>query len=550
MQLTNLLTATLLLFFTTNVTAQSFDVLDESFGESGRVIVDMTDNRDNFQTVCLQSDGKILMAGSDYYGYSQEIGQQSDFAIVRLNRDGSLDDTFGDGGQVITTLGYAREAILTMKVMSGGKILVTGYIVGEEIVNNRRINKVVLLRYFSDGRLDETFGESGSVILEEGIISIYTSIIELPDSDKFLLSNYNGTKGPNNGSSLLQVFSLIGFNESGKVDTTFGINGYIGYDREVLAVDCFDGVAVHNNQIYLTGTKRINSFDNIALVRLDLEGQLDTLFGESGIATVDFGYSGGTYARKMAFQRDNSVVVLGAALKGPKRDFALTRFTSNGQLDKKFGEEGKVTTEFTSYTALAIQSDDMPIDLFLEEDGGILVFGASTLSKPLYMTAIAKYTSNGQLDVTFGKKGKLLLQNYNTTTYLPRIFLRQADSKIVFGASIKEGEDDTDYQLVRFMSDFNVSVNNPSLAIPKISVYPNPIKNTAVLSYALENKENLTIQLTDLNGRVLQTYLQNEPQKIGTYQQQIDLSTYLSTNVYFLNITSPNGQVAIKIFKE
>ncbi len=548
MQLTNLLTAILLLFFTTNLTAQSFDVLDDSFGESGRVIVDMTDNGDSFQTMCLQSDGKILMAGSDYYGYSQEVGQQSDFAIVRLNEDGSLDDTFGDEGQVITTLGYTREEIITMKVMNSGKILVAGYVIGEEIVDNRRVKKVVLLRYFSDGRLDETFGDGGSVILEEGTISIYTSIIELPDSDKFLLSNHRGAKG--HSGSLVRVFSLIGFTESGAIDTTFGKSGYIEYDNQVVDVDHFDGAALHNNQIYLTGLKRINNFYNIVLARFDLTGELDTLFGEHGIAAVDFGYTGGTYARKMAFQPNNSILILGEAIKGPKGDFALARIHQNGQLDKTFGEAGKVTTEFTDYSALAIQSDDNPIDLFLEEDGKILVIGTSGASKPLAITAVAKYESDGRLDFTFGKKGKLLLQNYNGTTYLPRMVLRQADHKIIFGGFIKQEENKSDFQLVRFISDFNVSINNPSLVIPKISVYPNPIKNRAVLSYTLEHQENLTIQLTDLNGRMLETYLQNEPHKAGTYQQQIDLPTYLSTNVYFLNIISPNGQVAIKVFKE
>jgi len=115
---------------------------------------------------------------------------------------------------------------------------------------------------------------------------------------------------------------------------------------------------------------------------------------------------------------------LGEAIKGPKGDFALARFNQNGQLDKTFGTAGKVTTEFTNYTALAIQSDDCPIDLFLEEDGSLLVFGNSTISKPLSVTSVAKYKNNGQLDITFGKQGKLLLQNYNTNTYLPRKFLQ------------------------------------------------------------------------------------------------------------------------------
>lgn len=83
-----------------------------------------------------------------------------------------------------------------------------------------------------------------------------------------------------------------------------------------------------------------------------------------------------------------------------------------------------------------------------------------------------------------------------------------------------------------------------------MAVYPNPIKNTTTLAYTLENEEILTIQLRNLQGRILKTYLQNKPQPAGTYQQQIDLSTYLPTGVYILNLISPNGQVAVKVFKE
>ncbi len=80
-------------------------------------------------------------------------------------------------------------------------------------------------------------------------------------------------------------------------------------------------------------------------------------------------------------------------------------------------------------------------------------------------------------------------------------------------------------------------------------VYPNPIKDIATLEYLLEKPEILTIQLTDLNGQLLKTYLQNKPQKADTYQQQIDLPIDLPTGMYFIRLSSPNGETMIKVVK-
>lgn len=98
--------------------------------------------------------------------------------------------------------------------------------------------------------------------------------------------------------------------------------------------------------------------------------------------------------------------------------------------------------------------------------------------------------------------------------------------------------------------DFGVSTFPFSPIVSnQIQFYPNPIKNTSTLIYTLENPENLTIQLTNLNGQILKTYLQNQPQITGTYQQPIDLPSNLPQGMYLLRLSSPNGQTVIKVVK-
>ena len=80
-------------------------------------------------------------------------------------------------------------------------------------------------------------------------------------------------------------------------------------------------------------------------------------------------------------------------------------------------------------------------------------------------------------------------------------------------------------------------------------MYPNPIKNTATLEYTLDQPELLTIQLTDLHGRVLKTFLQKQKQLAGTYFQTIDLPNNLPRGMYLVKLGSLEEHIFIKIIR-
>src|SRR6266536_3291285 len=85
--------------------------LDPSFGTGGQVTTDFG-GFDSAQAVAVQSDGKIVAAGSTGGG---------DFALARYNGDGSLDSTFGSGGKVTTDVGGFDAALGVAQ--SDGKIV-------------------------------------------------------------------------------------------------------------------------------------------------------------------------------------------------------------------------------------------------------------------------------------------------------------------------------------------------------------------------------------------------------------------------------------------
>ena len=77
------------------------ETLDTSFGGTGRVITAVGISGSNAAGVALQKDGKIVVAGMP----STTVAQVYDFACLRYNADGSLDQSFGDHGKVTTSVG-------------------------------------------------------------------------------------------------------------------------------------------------------------------------------------------------------------------------------------------------------------------------------------------------------------------------------------------------------------------------------------------------------------------------------------------------------------
>ena len=103
----------------------------------------------------VQADGKILAAGSAYNGTNY------DFAVTRYNTDGTLDTSFGGGDGVATfDIGLDDDYAYDMVLQSDGKILLSGS------TNNGTNTDFAVMRLNSDGSLDTTFGGGDGVITE------------------------------------------------------------------------------------------------------------------------------------------------------------------------------------------------------------------------------------------------------------------------------------------------------------------------------------------------------------------------------------------------
>lgn len=127
--------------------------LDLSFGGTGKVTTAIGSGDDIGNSVAVQSDGKIVVAGYS----STQNGSKDDFAVVRYNPNGNLDTSFNGTGKVTTAIGSGHDQGYSVAVQSDGKLVVAGY------SRNGSNDDFALVRYNDNGSLDTGFNGTGKV---------------------------------------------------------------------------------------------------------------------------------------------------------------------------------------------------------------------------------------------------------------------------------------------------------------------------------------------------------------------------------------------------
>ena len=383
---------------TINVTAVNdapfFSTVDESFNGDGRVTTDFDGVEDVATAVLLLEDGRFVVAGGD-----GSVGE-----IARYNADGSLDTTFGVGGKVT-----AGPFVVSIALQLDGKLLATG----------RATQDFAVLRFNADGSLDSTFGGgAGQVVtgLGAGTLDIPQSVAIQADG-KIVVAGYTQ-------SGSVYDFALVRYDAAGNLDTTFGVDGKATTDIGANTVDVAWAVAVQaDGKIIAVGQSgNAGGAYDIAVVRYNTDGTLDATFGGvDGKVTTTFAGSNQDRAYSVLVQPDGKVVVAGA---GYGVDFSLVRYNTDGSLDGTFGVGGMVLTDFAG-------NQDVGLAVVRQPDGRLLVAGLTTAG-PGSDFAVARYNSDGSLDLSFGVGGKVTVDT-NGTGYAT-IALRPDGHVVVAGS--------------------------------------------------------------------------------------------------------------------
>ena len=342
--------------------------LDTTFDSDGKVTTDFSNGDDAGMSVAIQSNGKIVVAGSTSNGFSSN----HNFALARYNSNGSLDPSFDTDGKVITNFDsiYSNDHYgYSVAIQSDGKIIVAG------LTGGSSVSYFALARYNTDGSLDTTFGTGGKVVIDFNGDGVSGGFVALQSDDKILLA---GTRRYNNEND----FALARYNSDGSLDTTFGSGGKVITDLGS-ADDYGNSIAFQpDGKIVVAGSSYDGGISYSVLARYNENGSLDTTFDSDGKVFSDFN-GNSVHGNAVVIQPNGKTVVGGYSWGGLDEDFALERYNIDGSLDTTFGTDGRVTTVFGGV--------DQAFSVALQLDGKILIAGFTSTADSSFDFALARY---------------------------------------------------------------------------------------------------------------------------------------------------------------
>ena len=322
--------------------------LDTNFNGTGKVITAIGNGNDGAYSIALQSEGKIVVAGSCLNGNTY------DFCLARYLASGALDLNFNGTGKVITAIGSGNAAAYSVALQSDGKIVVAGR------CSNGTNTDFCLARYLASGALDMSLNSTGTVITTIGSGNDVARGVALQPDGKIVLAGYcsNGTTYDFCLARYLASGTLdVSFNGSGTVITPIGV----GDDYAISLALQPDG------KIIVAGVCSNGANSDFCLARYLANGTFDTSFNSTGKVITPVG-SSDDYGYSVALQPDGKIVVAGYCVSGANLDFCLARYLANGTLDASFGSTGKVITAIGS-------GNDVANSAALQPDGKIVVAG-------------------------------------------------------------------------------------------------------------------------------------------------------------------------------
>jgi uncharacterized delta-60 repeat protein len=311
-------------------------------------------------SIAIQPDGKIVIGGNVY----RYPSPRTDFAVARLNPDGSYDTTFGGGdGKADIYVGGEHDLARDVVIQPDGKILFIG------VTQVSTSNFPALVRFNADGSIDNTFSGDGVITTTLDVFGTPMKTLLMPGGKIVsIVSVYGYTDGN---------IIFLRYNPDGSPDTSLNGSGRLltryGFDYSDAAVTT--AVLLPDGKMLLGGSVRPPELENgydAALIRINPDYSPDTSFNGDGIVTTHLSaYQGGI--NDLAMLPDGKFIAGGiVAYNSHDMDFALLRYNPDGSLDKSFDQDGKAVVSFGGNNQL-----DWFRALGLQPNGKVVMVGES-----------------------------------------------------------------------------------------------------------------------------------------------------------------------------
>lgn len=381
--------------------------IDSSFGTNGVAKYTLGSSGSGVRKIVEQPDGKIVSVSS----CRNSSGIHS-YGVIRINADGSLDNTFNGTGKLIISPGV-EDYSYNLTLQPDGKIIVVGAI-GTDVPF---ADWMGIIRINSNGILDNTFGTNGVVKIRYTSTWCYAYSVALQTDGKIVVAGATRTSGSQYG------FCVARLNYSGSLDNTFSGDGI-----DTAYFSNFDPTSTVNTN---------DDYCNSILIKND--GKIILI----GQATID-----NSYSSQLAFLQYNSI----------------------GSRDTTFGILGKFKNilsipVFANFPVAKIGVDNKVVVGTISWDPDTSYHCSS-----YFLTRLI----DDSLDATFGTSG-YLYDHLNSSpcqtgelTYINDVTY-QGDGKILVAGTSQNG-----FTVARYISGLNVGIDEIEIE-DNIKVYPNPV---------------------------------------------------------------------------
>lgn len=426
--------------------------LDGTFGTGGIVTTSFGNGSiDEAHDVAIQPDGKIVAAGSSV----DPNTEMESFSLARYITNGALDNSFGTGGKVITSVipGFNCSAF-AVELQSDGKIVVAGH-ANDTNLTTPQNGYFVAARYYTNGTLDSSFGVNGiaslqvpatfdpNVMVEDMLIQPDSQIVigggayvNMVDGDMvFVRFDYNGNPDPAFGVSGMSI-QAPPFGGATPMAMASQSDGRI-------VVACMIDAGTHNDPMLTT---------------LDTNGIVDQNFGSAGFIFPTYGFSSAFFG--VAVQSDSKIVGCGFGTNGA----VIARFYDDGTTDGSFGTSGSVIIP------IGTSQDAEFEDVMVQPDGKIVAAGMAEVQ-----FAMARVSSSGVPDPGFGSGGIVQTTIGPGITDMAAAIDLQPDGKILlagFSYSMSMSTP-SKYALARYTNTI-LGTGETGILNSEVHVFPNP----------------------------------------------------------------------------
>ncbi len=371
--------------------------------------------------------GEIIVLG---YVIRDNKGGPS-LSLVKYLENGLVDSVFGDEGIVFTPkqLGSFESLVCRITITNDGKILYSASITPE-----RDIAESYIARYSADGNIDNSFGSMG--IKKYSSVAIHS--LELTGNNNILISGAKSFEAQSRNSFFVSLLD-----QNGQEIADFGSDGMASFDFNSFNTTCTYQMIQQDGKIVLLGNTAENQ-SIVPMLRLHLDGSLDTTFSGDGKLLADMGYD---IDRNLCINNtgDDKYLSLGLI---DFDDLLFARINQNGSLDSDFGQEGIAVNMCCPDNTFAARS------VFVQQNGNFLILGEDKKN-----IVIADVLPNGELNPAFGENG-IAINSFDDLYMVNDLAVIKSFGKIIVTGEMRVNnpflDQDTDFFIMRFNEDGSV----------------------------------------------------------------------------------------------